>query len=359
MKINYNKLSVNPLNVNKETAETKGPVSEIVDKFMSTGKKIDEYTKPRFDAEKRIDTSGNRGYASVGRAAAGGSLFAFLTGGGLADPVAGLIAVPAGAIGGIAGVKAGEKTQSIFAAVATGALTGAAIGGATGAIIAGPAGIVNSAISGAFNGATATLYGSSKAATRDGVIGGGVVASLLIGGPGALVGSVAGGVGGSAVDDVGRAVLGTAAGAVIGGAIGAMSGPSGILLGALKGGISGGAGAVIGPRMMQGVRNLGDDLDGYLAKKTDPLVKNVRVKRWQKVALGAGAIALPTAFSAGITIGGPVAITAGALIGGVMGAKAMMEHCKHQDEMKKAQNNPAPPVSSPVTESSGHKEVVE
>ena len=334
MKINRTKLSAKPL-VSNKMPEQKGPATGIVDKFVSTGKKINDYTKPRFDPEKGVNTSGNMSTSSTFNAVLGGGIAALVS--------TGLPGVPAGALGGIVGVKVGEKTGSRFAAVAAGALTGAAAGAAAGAVIGGPVALVSSAISGAFSGATGTLYGSAKASTKDGVFGGAAVGAIVMGPAGALVGSVAGGLGGSAVDDVGRGVLGTAAGAVIGGAIGAMAGPGGIVAGALKGALIGGAGSIAGPRIRQTVRNFQQDLTAFLDKKTSPHLKNVKVKRWQKVAMGAVAGALPIAFSAGLIIGGPIAIAAGAAIGGTIGAKAIMSSSKKKGQKKEVPVKPDNP----------------
>jgi len=320
MKINYaNLAATSSPSVKKEIPE-KGLLSNIVDKFEQGIHKVDEYTKPRFDPSKGIDTSGNSFISSPGGAAFSGGISGLISNG--------IYGVPAGVIGGLVGVKAGEKA-GFGVAIAAGAATGAATGAAIGAILGGPSGAVNMAISGAFSGTIGTLYGSSRSSTRDGTFGGGVVGAIVLGPAGALAGGVAAGIGGKANDTIGRAVLGAGSGALIFGALGAMSGPSGIAVGALKGALIGSAGAVIGPRINQAVRNFRQDLTVYLDKKTEKQMKDVKLKKWQKMSLGAVAGALPMAFSGFMltrSMGvGPIGLAAGAVIGGAMGVKAVMK----------------------------------
>ena len=307
-----------PVPVKKEESKSKGFISKIVDKFEHAGKSINDYTKPRFDFEKKTNTTGDMPESSAMSAAVSGAINSFFT--------MGPAAIPSGVVSGIVGVKAGEKA-GFGAALLASALTGAATGAVTGAIIAGPAGAAGFAVAGALNGVAATLYGSAKASTRDGAMGGSLLGYGIMGPAGALVGSVAGGIGGKAVDDVGRGVLGALAGAVIGGAVGIIGGPVGMIVGALKGAIIGASGAVIGSRLNQANRNFKEDFSNFLDKKLEPHKKNIKLSKWQKVGLGALAMAAPLAFAGGRLFGIPGAV-AGSIFGGLSGAKAIMSTFK-------------------------------
>ncbi|HPZ09914.1 MAG TPA: hypothetical protein PL110_17615 [Candidatus Eremiobacteraeota bacterium] len=315
--------NVKPVTVKSNEDEKSGLIRQVVDKFESSVKKVDEYTKPRFKAietQKEIvlkDTTGNGKISLLGATVSGGLSSYFSSG---------IYGVPAGVIGGLAGTIVSDKIN-FAGGLAAGSVVGAVTGAAMGAIVGGPSGAVSFGIAGTFSGAIGTLWGNSKASVKDGTFGGGVIGGLVLGPAGALIGGVAGGIGGRAVDDLGRGVLGAAAGAVIGGATGAIGGSSGILIGALKGALVGSAGAVIGPRFKQGIRNLNDDIDGYMTKTVDPHLKKVKLKKWHKVALGATAMAIPMAFSIGLMFG-PGGSTVGALVGGAMGAHAMASSLK-------------------------------
>lgn len=304
------------------------PAEEPRDGFMHGLKelvhKIDDYTKPRIitDEQNNVigDTTGNREFSSMGDALKSVAVSSFFT--------TGPQGIPAAMLGSAVGVKTGELTGSRILAAIAAAVTSGAAGAATAALIGGPAAVAGYAVTSAFNGAIGALYGSRKASAQDGVCGGALLGALTMGPTGALVGSVSSGIGGGAVDGIGRAVLGAVAGVIIGGAVGAIAGPAGILAGAVKGGLVGGGGAVIGPRLKQAARNMSYDLRKYLDKKLSPKTGEIKVKRWQKVALGALAGSLPYAFMGGLLFRSPIAAAIGAVIGGVMGARAMHKTMK-------------------------------
>ena len=328
------------------------PAEEPRDGFMhglrELGHKIDDYTKPHIITDEQnnfiADTTGNRTFSSIGDALKSVAISSFFT--------TGPAGIPAAMLGSAVGVKAGELTGSRIAAAIAAAVASGAAGAATAALIGGPVAVAGFAITSAFNGAIGALYGSRKASAQDGVCGGALLGALTMGPTGALVGSVSSGIGGGAVDDAGRAVLGAVAGVIIGGAVGAMAGPAGILAGAIKGGLVGGGGAVIGPRIKQAARNLQKDLRRYLDKKLSPKTGEIKVRRWQKVALGALSGMLPYAFMGGLLFRSPIAAAVGATIGGVIGAKAMYSTMKKPAEpAQEAAALPDEAVKTPVNES--------
>jgi outer membrane lipoprotein SlyB len=315
MKINSAAANLRTANLKSlpgEIPQEEGFCHKIVDKFERAVRSVDEYTKPRFEPEKGIDTSGDRNNPSIFGATMAGAMSGLAT--------QGLYGVPAGIAGAVVGTLVGKK-GGLLGDVGAGALAGAATGAAVGAVVAGPAGAVSFAITGALTGAIGTLYGSGKANSRDGTFGSAFLGGAIFGPQEGLIAGVAGGIGGKAFDQTGRTVLGAVSGAVIGGAIGALGGPVGILVGAVKGALLGAGGTLLGPRLNQAVRNCGADINKWIDKHLAPHLKNVKVKKWQKIAMGALVMSIPMAFSLGRCFGAGMVV--GAVAGGVMGAKAM------------------------------------
>lgn len=264
-------------------------ISGISNRIASTVRGVIDYTRARPTSGGDLPTS------STASAALAGTFQGWISGG----PVNAF----AGLLGGYAGVKVGEATQSFVPAVGAGALAGAATATATTAALAcllsAPIASVNlsaAALLGGFAGAVGTLSGSRRASTRDGVYGGMILGALggaLSGNPLWTISGAAGaGIGGKAPTPIGRAVLGTLAGAGAGAVSGVLGGPSAMLFGSALGAALGASGALLGPVVRQAQRNLTEDLTRSIIVRLDPYLKTHHFTPLQKIALGATAGAL-------------------------------------------------------------------
>jgi hypothetical protein len=140
------------------------------------------------------------------------------------------------------------------------------------------------ATGGAFMGAFEVLHSDAEAKRRDAGAGATLMGPML--GPAKLAAGIASMVGAGVEHKGGKFLLGAASGAALGATMALLHATTGsVLHAALLSGAIGGISPLVGPRLMQGTRNLSADVgrglnwvgqkSGILAKPLDPKISNV------------------------------------------------------------------------------------
>jgi hypothetical protein len=280
----------------------------------------------------------------------------------LGGPVGVGVGAIIGAVSGLAGTTLAEKMNSLkgpapFLSKLKGAATssilstsGAALMGAVALAVgaANPAlGLVlgSAATIGALTGVSGTLSGSKLSSIRDGGTGGFMAGMLTnaftgLGGPlSPLTASIGSAVGARASTNKGKAVLGALAGAALGAATGAFGGPVAAAAGAAIGAGLSALGAVAGPKLHQGIRNLTEDMQKKLTSGTDKLsdkVMDVMGTKKGLITLGAlaGAIgSAPMGIMTGLLLG-PLGAVLPSVVGGILGGIRYAKVAKNVEGIK-------------------------
>lgn len=195
------------------------------------------------------------------------------------------------------------------------------------------------ALLGGLAGISGTLMGSQLGDIKDGGITGYstayLVSSMLgVRFPVGLVGSISGGIPGVMETTGKKIATGLITGITTGAISGILGGPNMMAVNAAIGGAVGIIAPFAGPKMMQTMRNLTEDLSNFVSKISKPFVK--KLGKTGNIALGtvASAIGMLPLSLLGFIFAGPYGLAIPPIIGGAMGAKMITDMYKKRDTEK-------------------------